>query len=137
MALYGRDANGNDAYIRGTGTGTTTDGYLTFHDTFSSEIKFATVAQASATATTDLVAAVATKKLRVLSLTISADAACSVKFETGSSAATIAQSIFLPINGTVTQACELGLFETASGDKLMINKTGAANVTVTVSYREV
>ena len=137
MALYGRDANGNDAYIRGTGTGTTADGYLTFHDTFSSEVKFATVAQASATATSDLVTAVSAKKLRVLSMTLSADAACSVKFETGSSAATIAQSIYLPVNGTVTQSCDLGLFETATGDKLMINKTGTANVSVTISYREV
>ena len=137
MALYGRDANGNDAYIRGTGTGTTADGYLTFHDTFSSEIKFSTIAQASATTTSDLVTAVAAKKLRVLSLTVSADAACSVKFETGASASTIAESIYLPVNGTVTQSCDLGLFETASGDKLMINKTGAANITVTISYREV
>ena len=40
MALYGRDANGNDAYIRGTGTGSTTDGYITFHDPFSSDAKF-------------------------------------------------------------------------------------------------
>ena len=26
MALYGRDAQGNDAYIRATGAGTTADG---------------------------------------------------------------------------------------------------------------
>ena len=70
MALYGRDANGNDAYIRGTGAGSTTDGYLTFHDVFSDEVKFATVTQAAATLTSDLVAAVSSKKIRVLSLTI-------------------------------------------------------------------
>lgn len=137
MSLYGRDANGNDAYIRGTGTGSTTDGHVTFHDTFSSEVKFATVAQASGTLTSDLVAAVSSKKIRVLSYTISAETACSVKFETGASAATVAESLYLPVNGSITQACELGLFETASGDKLMINKTGAANITVTISYREV
>jgi len=137
MSLYGRDANGNDAYIRGSGSGSTTDGYVTFHDTFSNDIKFATAAQDAVTATSDLVAAVSAKKLRVLSLTVSADAACSVKFETGASAATVAESLYLPINGTVTQASELGLFETALGDKLMINKTGSANITVSISYREV
>ena len=47
MALYGRDANGNDAYIRGTGTGAAGLGYLTFHDVFSDDVKFATVAQVS------------------------------------------------------------------------------------------
>jgi len=137
MSLYGRDANGNDAYIRGSGSGSTTDGYVTFHDTFSNDIKFATAAQDAATATSDLVSAVSAKKLRVLSLTLSADAACSVKFETGASAATIAESIYLPVNGTVTQASELGIFETSLGDKLMINKTGSANITVSISYREV
>tara|TARA_Y100000022_G_scaffold199892_1_gene213541 strand:+ start:1730 stop:2143 length:414 start_codon:yes stop_codon:yes gene_type:complete len=137
MSLYGRDANGNDAYIRGSGSGSTTDGYVTFHDTFSNDIKFATAAQDAATATSDLVVAVSAKKLRVLSLTVSADAACSVKFETGASAATIAESLYLPVNGTVTQASELGLFETGLGDKLMINKTGSANITVSISYREV
>jgi len=137
MALYGRDANGNDAYIRGTGAGSTTDGYLTFHDVFSDEVKFATVTQLAATLTSDLVAAVSSKKIRVLSLTISAAAACSVKFETGASAAVVAESLYLPDNGTVSMSSELGLFETATGDKLMINKTGAADITVTVSYREV
>ena len=137
MSLYGRDANGNDAYIRGSGSGSTTDGYVTFHDTFSNDIKFATAAQDAATATSDLVVAVSAKKLRVLSLTVSADAACSVKFETGASAATIAESLYLPVNGMVTQASELGLFETGLGDKLMINKTGSANITVSISYREV
>tara|TARA_R100000081_G_C4705067_1_gene109695 strand:- start:60 stop:473 length:414 start_codon:yes stop_codon:yes gene_type:complete len=137
MSLYGRDANGNDAYIRGTGTGATTDGYVTFHDSFSSEVKFATLSQASGTSTSDLVAAVAAKKIRVLSLIISADTNCSVKFETGASAATIAESLFLKANTTESYSSELGLFETAAGDKLMINKTSAATVTVTISYREV
>ena len=137
MALYGRDANGNDAYIRGTGAGSNTDGYLTFHDVFSDEVKFATATQLAATLTSDLVTAVAGAKIRVLSLTISAADACSVKFETGASAAVVAESFYLPANGTISLSNELGLFETASGDKLMINKTGAADISVTVSYREV
>ena len=93
MALYGRDANGNDAYIRGTGAGSNTDGYLTFHDVFSDEVKFATATQLAATLTSDLVTAVAGAKIRVLSLTISAADACSVKFETGASAAVVAGAL--------------------------------------------
>jgi hypothetical protein len=137
MALYGRDANGNDAYIRGTGTGAATSGYLTFHDVFSDDVKFATVAQASATTSTDLVAAVTDSKIRVLSYMISTDAACSVKFDSGASASTIASDIYLAANTTITQASELGLFETDEGEKLLLLKTGSANVSVTISYREV
>lgn len=59
MALYGRDANGNDAYIRGTGTGALADGYLTFHDVFSDEVLFLA---SNITASADLVTAVASKK---------------------------------------------------------------------------
>ena len=137
MALYGRDANGNDAYIRGTGTGAVGSGYLTFHDVFSDDVRFATTAQASGTASTDLVAAVATAKIRVLSYTISADAACSVKFDSGASVSTIASDVYLAANSVVTQATDLGLFETVAGEKLMLVKTGSANVSVTISYREV
>ena len=137
MALYGRDANGNDAYIRGTGTGAAGLGYLTFHDVFSEDVKFSTVAQASGTASSDLVAAVTSAKIRVLSYTISADAACSVKFNSGASASTIANNIYLAANSTVVQSADLGLFETVAGEKLLLVKTGTANVSVTISYREV
>jgi hypothetical protein len=137
MALYGRDANGNDAYIRGTGSGAVGSGYLTFHDVFSDDVRFTSVAQAAATLSSDLVAAVADAKIRVLSYTISADAACSLKFDSGASISTIAHDIYLAANTTVTQASDLGLFETLGGEKLMLIKTGTANVSVTISYREV
>ncbi len=137
MALYGRDANGNDAYIRATGTGAVGAGYVTFHDTLSEEIKFATLAQASGTAASDLVAAVTGKKLRVLNLSVSADAACSIKLETGASVATIASDMYLGVNGTINLSDSLGLFETNSGEKLLLTKTGTANVSVTLAYREV
>ena len=52
MTLYGRDANGNDAYIRGTGTGSTTDGHITFHDTFATDIRFVA---SNLTASADLI----------------------------------------------------------------------------------
>ena len=78
MTLYGRDANGNDAYIRGTGTGTTTDGHITFHDVFSDQIKFAS---ADLTASADLITAVAATKFRVTSFSLSSNAPCSVQFQ--------------------------------------------------------
>lgn len=137
MALYGRDANGNDAYIRGTGSGAVSLGYLTFHDVFSDEVKFVSVALASGTASADLVAAVATQKIRVLSYTVSSDSACSIKFDSGASVSTVSQDIYLAANGSLSTSSELGLFESTAGEKLVAVVTGSANVSVTISYREV
>lgn len=116
MTLYGRDANGNDAYIRGTGTGSTSDGHITFHDVFSTDVRFKT---SNITASADLISAVATTKLRVLSFSLSADAPCTVKFQ---SEATddLTGNIFLSPNQYVSQSSDLGIFETDSGDKLNI-----------------
>ena len=116
MTLYGRDANGNDAYIRGTGTGSTSDGHITFHDVFSTDVRFTT---SNITASADLISAVATTKLRVLSFSLSADAPCTVKFQ---SEATddLTGNIFLSPNQYVSQSSDLGIFETDSGDKLNI-----------------
>jgi|TARA_Y100000289_G_scaffold64494_1_gene76467 hypothetical protein len=114
MSLYGRDANGNDAYIRGTGAGTTTDGHVTFHDSFSSEVKFKAVDLA---ASGDLVASVASTTLRVLSFSLSSDAPCTAQFQ---SEATddISGKFYLNGGQSITQSNELGLFETDTGDKL-------------------
>ena len=114
MTLYGRDANGNDAYIRGTGAGTTTDGHVTFHDVFSDEIRFASV---DLTASGDLVSAVAATKLRVTSFSLSSDAPCAVQFQ---SEATddISGVFYLQGEQSVSQSCDLGIFETDEGDKL-------------------
>jgi len=133
MALYGRDANGSDAYIRGTGSGTTADGYLTFHDVFSDEIKFAS---STLTASGDLVTAVASKKIRVISLTLSSSAACTVKFQ--SNAASDISGLFtMPADGQVHASSEFGLFETSIGHKLNAVITGTVNLGVTLAYREV
>ena len=114
MTLYGRDANGNDAYIRGTGTGTTTDGHITFHDVFSDQIRFAA---ADLTASADLITAVAATKFRVTSLSLSSDAPCAVQFQ--SEATDNISGIFYLSGGqSISQACDLGIFETDQGDKL-------------------
>ena len=116
MTLYGRDANGNDAYIRGTGTGTTTDGHITFHDVFSTDVRFVS---SNISASADLISAVSNTKHRVLSYSLSADAPCKVKFQ---SEATddITGDIFLDANQFVQQSSDIGVFETDTGDKLNI-----------------
>ena len=114
MTLYGRDANGNDAYIRGTGAGTTTDGHVTFHDVFSDEIRFAA---ADLTESGDLIPAVAATKLRVTSFSLSSDAACAVQFQ-AEETDNISGVFYLPGGQSISQNCELGLFETDDGDKL-------------------
>ena len=43
MALYGRDANGADAYIRASGASASDSGFVTFHDTFTNDLKFKAV----------------------------------------------------------------------------------------------
>ena len=116
MTLYGRDANGNDAYIRGTGTGTTTDGHITFHDVFSDQIKFASV---DLTASGDLITAVAATKFRVTSFSLSSDAACSVQFQSEATD-NISGVFYLSGGQSISQSCDLGLFETDAGDKLNI-----------------
>ena len=116
MTLYGRDANGNDAYIRGTGTGTTTDGHITFHDVFSDQIKFAS---ADLTASADLITAVAATKFRVTSFSLSSDAACSVQFQSEATD-NISGVFYLSGGQSISQSCDLGLFETDAGDKLNI-----------------
>lgn len=116
MTLYGRDANGNDAYIRGTGTGTTTDGHITFHDVFSTDVRFVS---SNLTASADLISAISNTKHRVLSYSLSADAPCTVKLQ---SEATddITGDIYLDANQFVQQSSDIGLFETDTGDKLNI-----------------
>lgn len=133
MALYGRDANGNDAYIRGTGTGSVSDGYLTAHDVLTDELKFAA---STITASADSIPAVSGKKLRVMSLVLSASAACTLKFQTNATS-DVSGTFYLPANGTINISNPLGLFETDAGEKLNIVQTGTANVGVSISYREV
>ena len=114
MTLYGRDANGNDAYIRGTGSGTTTDGHVTFHDVFSDEIKFNA---ADLSASGDLITAVAATKLRVLSYSLSSDVPCSVQFQSNATD-NISGQFYLTGDQSISQSSDLGLFETDQGDKL-------------------
>jgi len=117
MALYGRDAQGNDAYIRATGAGTTADGYLTFHDSFSSDIKFAKAEATSAETSIDVIAAVSNKKLRVLSFVVSCTTAdTSLQFQDATAPVNVSSTLYLTADSVVTASSELGLFETDAGE---------------------
>lgn len=116
MTLYGRDANGNDAYIRGSGTGTTTDGHITFHDVFSTDVRFDSY---DLTASADLITAVASTKLRVLSYSISADAPCELQFQSDNTD-DLTGKLYLSAGQFISQSSELGLFETDTGDLLNV-----------------
>ena len=133
MALYGRDANGNDAYIRGTGTGAVADGYLTFHDVFSDEVRFHST---DITASSDLITAVSNIKLRVISLVVSADAACTLKFQTNGTS-DVTGTFYVPASRVISFSSDLGIFESGAGEKLNVVQTGTANVGLTLSYRQV
>lgn len=133
MALFGRDANGNDAYIEASGSGTTTSGFVTYHDCFTRDLKFKAV---NLTASGDAIPATAGAKLRVMSLLVSASAACSLKFQSDA-AQDVSSNIYVPANGTVAISNVLGLFETDTSDKLNVVLTGTANVGITLGYREV
>lgn len=131
--LYGRDAFGADAYLRSTGTGTNADPFIVAHDVFSSEVKSAFV---TASGNADLIAAVSAKKLRILAIAITASDACTLKLQSGASS-DLSPAWHLAPSGNFTLACELGLMESATGEKINAVLSGTANYTAFVSYREV
>lgn len=131
--LYGLDAIGNAAYVKATGTGTDVDPYVVQNDAFTSQLKSAFVA---ASANADVVAAVASTKLRVLSLAITAASGCTVKLQSGASTDKT-PPFHIGANGNISISNSLGLFESASGEKINAVLSGTTNYTVFVSYREV
>lgn len=131
--LYGLDAIGNAAYVKSTGTGTNADPYVVQNDAFTSELKSAFIASS---ASADLIAAVASTKLRVMSLVVTAASGCTVKFQSGASTDKT-PPFHIGANGNVSISNSLGLFESASGEKINAVLSGTTNYTVFASYREV
>jgi hypothetical protein len=131
MALYGRDANGNDAYIEAAGSGTLASPYASVHDLRAYGLLSA---QVDGSASADVVAAVSGYKVRVLNLALSASAACSLRFQTGGSG-NLSHRIRIPSGDTVVLGNDLGLFDTVAGDKLNVVLSGVADYGVTCSYR--
>lgn len=131
--LYGLDAAGNAAYVKATGAGTNGDPFIVNHDLISSELKSAFV---SASGNVDVVAAVSGSKLRVMAMTITTLSGCTVKLQSG--ALTDKTPPFhLGDNGNLTQANDLGLFDSIASEKLNAVVSGSTIYTVMLSYREV
>jgi hypothetical protein len=99
--------------------------------------KFAAIAASSSGAST-LVALVSSKKLRVLSVALVANAAVNVKFQSHVTPTDITGLFYLAANGGfVLPFSPAGHFETVSGEALDINLSGAVAVGGVVTYIEV
>ena len=131
--LFGLDAAGNIAYVKATGTGTDGDPYLVQNDLVSNALKSAFVSAASGV---DVVTAVSGSKLRVMAMTITASSGCTVKLQSGGSTDKT-PPFHLGANGNLTQSNDLGLFESATSEKINAVVSGTTVYTVMLSYREV
>lgn len=137
MPLFGRDANGSDAYIRSSGAGTTADPFITFHDQFTSDLKFWA---GNITGSADLIGAVSGKRIRVMSLIASADEAFRLQFQSNTTT-NLTGHIYAPKNGTIAISNPLGLFQTGAGEKLNVLHawlpTAGTTIGISIAYREV
>lgn len=98
--------------------------------------KFAAVA-ASSSGDNTIVAAVTSKKIRVLSYTLMANAAVNAKWQS-SVAGDKSGLLYLAANGGVSSGfCPLGHFETVAGEALELNLSGAVAVGGHITYVEV
>ena len=131
--LYGLDAVGNAAYIKATGAGSDSDPYLVHNDAFTSALKSAFV---SASGNVDVVTAVSGSKLRVMAMTITSLSGCTVKLQTGGTTDKT-PPFHIGANGNLTQANNLGLFESTVSEKINAVVSGSTIYTVMLSYREV
>ena len=131
--LYGLDAAGNAAYVKATGAGTNGDPFIVNHDLISSEMKSAFV---SASGNVDVVTAVSGSKLRVMAMTITSLSGCTVKLQTGGTSDKT-PPFHIGANGNLTQANNLGLFESTVSEKINAVVSGSTIYTVMLSYREV
>jgi hypothetical protein len=131
--LYGLDAVGNAAYVKATGAGGDSDPYLVHNDAFTSALKSAFV---SASGNVDVITAVSGSKLRVMAMTITSLSGCTVKLQSGGTSDRT-PPFHLGANGNLTQANSLGLFESATSEKINAVVSGSTTYAVMLSYREV
>lgn len=99
--------------------------------------KFATIA-ASSSGNNTLVAAVTSKKIRVLSVAFVANGAVNAKFQSGASGTDLTGLFYcLQGGGAVLPPNPTGWFETAAGTLLNLNLSGAVAVGGCLTYVEV
>jgi len=131
--LYGLDAAGNAAYVRATGAGAVGDPFIVNNDLFTSELKSAFI---TGTASADVIAAVSSRKLRVMAMTITSVSGCTVKLQSGASTDKT-PPFHIAANGNLAQSNPLGLFESVISEKINAVVSGTTTYTVMLSYREV
>jgi len=108
-----------------------------YNGTTSLTPKFATITASSSGATT-VVAAVTSKKIRVISYVVVANAAVNIKFQSHVTPTDKTGLLYLAANGGVSGAyAPTGHFETISGEALDINLSGAIAVGGHLTYVEV
>jgi hypothetical protein len=131
--LYGLDAGGNAAYVKATGAGSNADAFIVQNDAFTTQMKSAFI---TGSASADVVAAVASTKLRVMSMAITSVSGCTVKIQSGGSTDKT-PPFHVAANGNVTLSNGLGIFESGTGEKLNAVVSGTTIYTVMLTYREV
>jgi hypothetical protein len=99
--------------------------------------KFAII-DAALSGNNTIVAAVASKKLRVLAYTLIATGAVNVRWESGADGTALSGVMNLTTNSGMSPAfCPVGLFETAAGVLLNLELSGAVSVDGHLTYIEV
>lgn len=100
--------------------------------------KYAIISAATSGATNTIVAAVATKKIRVLSYSFVCDAAVGVQWRSSTAGSNLSGIMSFSANGGIHAAhSPVGHFETAAGESLNFNLTGNVGVRGHVTYVEV
>jgi hypothetical protein len=91
-----------------------------------------------AAGSTDIVAAVPAKKIRVVALNVTGDTAAATTWKFQSNAATDITGLnSIAQNGSFANASRLGLFETVSGEKLTVVAGAGDDIHATITYIEV
>ena len=99
--------------------------------------KFAVISASTDNGDHTIVAAVASKKVRVLTYTLVADATVSARFESGAAGTALTGQMPLTANTGVHAAeCKVGHFETAVNTLLNLELTGTGNVFGHLTYIE-
>ena len=112
-------------------------GFINLSDGTIAQVKYAKI-DAAGSGDNTLVAAVASKKIRVISLYYLAAGTVSVRFESGASGTALTgQAEHTAQTGAVLNRNPDGWFETVAGDLLNMELSGAISVDGALSYIEV
>ena len=134
MALFGLDAAGNSAYVQAMGTGTIDSPYILQHDILPSGIKSAWVASTSGAV---IVSGVASTRIRVLNVAVTATSGGTVQFRSGASGTTLTPAFPVYASGApFVISNPMGVFLTTAGEGLQTVVSSGIDYQVFITYRE-